>query len=629
MERSRILVFGVLLVLIVSGLVLLRRVTQGEKKQKEVVLWPNADFAVKGKVAFKWSFPDQERYRYVFRGRALGPGAGQDVYDPETWSLRVLGEGESATLEFHDGPILIFHGRMTPDGVIRVRSYQDYAEEPTEFWQILLNFLYLTPRQELAKGEERKEEFELPSRDKHRVHGVAVFRGEGQGSLQEGGREYMKIRVRSEVRVDLGNTGDKMTEYAAEGTLYWDAAAGRVAAGEFEYGLGLPRERYFANWHYASFTVEGAPFPPVESDLSSLGVNTTWTWVEDITREEMMTRSFQKAARDKLANIAEVQEDFRSLVLVDQDEDGKGEYGLLSEVGGKAGSQLRSARGRSPWPSPRPQLRLQESYARVGPEGFSVVDNYCYQVFLRGPRGLVTDAANPPEGDRAAADLQEVAQGWCGYAWPLEYGTHGRAVYFSNGVNDLWESLDVRLSGAQSPARPKDTGLPSSGTWRRVSKIDPLPPVRFKLLVVRGALEPQDEVELFLGEIQTLRITVDDLALNKALDDDQFRRLEAINRGFLRARADGSLTVPEAREAREGYATILRDILLAHTEFALRKAQRLLEDGRSPALSGEVEAGMKQVETLRSSPDLPSVHTLRTLNQEANRILERASKLRD
>jgi len=623
---SRTIMFGVLVLVILAGMFLLFSVLESEEKDKGGELWPNRRFVVLGKSDFKWVFRPGEAFRFVFQGRQ-GPEQGKkDVYDPESWSLRFHAEEPGlAGIEFFDGPMRIFQARMKPDGAIRVRSYTDYAESPTEFWQILMNMYLHTPKQAVEHGEIREETFQFPSPGKHKIHGTATF--EGEGTVRLGGAEEDLVKIKAFIRVQLEvlPKGDRLTEYVAEGRLYWSPSRSMVVAGEYEYGLGLPQERFLSAWRYVSFTLAGSPFPPAESDTHTRGMQVSWAWVQDITGEERKMMSCQKAARDKLANIGDVQEDFREMALVDQDGDGKGEFGLLTEITGRMGTRLRTDGGKKPWPNPRPKLKIQEWYGQVNAKGFSTVDDYHYQVFLAGHGGLVTDGAPSPDGDKSHADLQEDNGGWCGYSWPMKWGRTGKTVYFSDGKGRVWESSDYVLDGEEKAPRPKDTARPREGTWKRVSRLDPLPHIPWKLEVIRGDFS-SSRVESLIGEIQTYRFTLDDLALSKGLRAEDFENIESVNRAFALARGDGEIDAGEAEAARDGYARTLRDIYLLSAEMAFRAGARLAEEaGREDLKEAILAEASKAGSFLRGRPDVVAV---KRYQQKAQGLQFEADKAR-
>ncbi|MHC5078637.1 MAG: hypothetical protein ACYTHN_06440, partial [Planctomycetota bacterium] len=220
MNRSRVIIalVGVLLILLILGFVLLEDVLDEGTGGNRKALWPNKDFQGQAKVDFPWLFEEGEQFRFLFKGRENPPGTPKSIYDPESWSLRVFGESpERAVVQFFDGKIQILHGEMRPDGVIRVRSYTDYAEDPAEYWQTLLNLILVMPGLKLDKGESREEEIKLPTREKHKGTGKVRFGGEGEVVLTEGGARRIKIGVEGELDLSLREKGDLLTEYLVQG----------------------------------------------------------------------------------------------------------------------------------------------------------------------------------------------------------------------------------------------------------------------------------------------------------------------------------------------------------------------------------------------------------------------------
>ena len=619
-NMSRILGAGLILAIVVAGIILFAGVI-GDKKPKSGSDDPNKGFRVEGKESYLWTFSTGEDLKYIFKGRDKAPGTPENLYDPESWQLTLYGETKNrAALEFYENRVLLLQGRMESDGMARVNNYIDRGAEPTEYWQIFLNMILLLPRRELSPKETKTEDVEFPGMENHRVRGKAVFVDKGEAALEKGGPLLRKIMVAVELKVELRAKGDRITDYLGEGHVYWDPRESKAVAGEWEYTSGLPEERYFWPWRYARFAREGFAFPPPDSDLATQSSNVLWTVREDISVPDRTMRSFQKNARDQLDYMGEVQETFRELGLVDQDGDGKGEYGLLTEISGAQGKRLRAAGGFKPWPDPRPKLQFAEEFGSVNEGGFSERDSYHFQVFLRGKTGLVTDGDAQPAGDAANADLQEEEGGWCGYSWPTVWGTTGKAVFFCNGNGKTWESLDFVLDGKASPPKPSDTGLPKEGTWKRISRFESLPPIPRKRVVVKGKPFPP-AVDQAVNEIEFFRLQMDEKALSKGLREADYLRLEKIRRDFDRARADFELTEEEAARTRDAYAEIYRDMSLDAAEGLIAQVAAALE--KAPD-----EEAAKAVESLRArrkaiGATIPASETVNDFLEDVRVLLER------
>ncbi|MHC4600575.1 MAG: hypothetical protein ACYS47_16385, partial [Planctomycetota bacterium] len=491
-DKSRWVAVVVLVVLFGGTFLLLFSVIEGSGPKEDRMGENNDDYILTGKTDYRWSFQGGATTRYHFIGRKTYPSAPKDMYDPETWKIVLFGvDPEGADFEFYDGSVQIVQGKLLSDGIVRVNNYARHDPQETEFMQIMLNALLLMPKQSIRKGVERKERFILPSRRSHKVECTAAFRGEGSVQLQGIPVALEKISSVLEIEVKTRVKGDLMTEFRIEGFIYWDSVQSRVFCGDFEYAAGLPNERYYSPWRYTGFVIQGFPFPPQESDLTTQGMNVLWTMEEAITQKERTMRSLQKNGRDQLDHMADVQEDFRKRALVDQDGDGKGEYGLLSELAGCT-THVRGGGKRVPRANPWPDLRMATEFGKVNDAGYSLRDGYHFQIFVRGAEGLVTDSDPPPRGNADAANAQEEEGGWCGYAWPQEWDKTGKAVYFCNGKGRTWESRDYKLSGGDLVPKPADTKRPTQGTWVRVSRIQSLPRIPMRLLVVRGKLASKE-----------------------------------------------------------------------------------------------------------------------------------------
>lgn len=131
-------------------------------------------------------------------------------------------------------------------------------------------------------------------------------------------------------------------------------------------------------------------------------------------------RGNETAAVVYLRQIAEAQESFRGEVIVDQDENGVGEYGLLGELSGSTVPRNKGANkpGKS---------RLEYSF---NPDSNGIVarNGYFFQVFLAedgkvaagndADLGGTSTARGEILYDTAAVRLQETT--WCAYAWPID-----------------------------------------------------------------------------------------------------------------------------------------------------------------------------------------------------------------
>jgi hypothetical protein len=132
--------------------------------------------------------------------------------------------------------------------------------------------------------------------------------------------------------------------------------------------------------------------------------------------------------------VAQVQ--FQAGGYVDQDEDGRGEYGNLAELSGRV--PLGSF--------PAGNLRLLAGPLAAG----DIVNGYHYRIDLPDTAGgAIAQAAGPRVAAPAAADAQETA--WIAYAWPVsrENGRRMYAIGADGQVRSLpWDGAEPAWSAA-------------------------------------------------------------------------------------------------------------------------------------------------------------------------------------
>ncbi|MHC4600714.1 MAG: hypothetical protein ACYS47_17105, partial [Planctomycetota bacterium] len=126
------------------------------------------------------------------------------------------------------------------------------------------------------------------------------------------------------------------------------------------------------------------------------------------------------------------------------------------------------------------------------------------------------------------------------------------------------------------------------------------------------------ELETTVQIINGLRFQIDQLALAKVLSNEDFRRLESVNREFNRARSDFLLDEKEAERAQAGYTEILRDAYLRRARVSLLQAQKIMMGHEKDPLADRVREKFLELERLENgAPEagkvvdfLKSVHDL-------------------
>lgn len=138
-----------------------------------------------------------------------------------------------------------------------------------------------------------------------------------------------------------------------------------------------------------------------------------------------------------LRSLTANQATFQSVCVVDQDEDGTGEYGLLEELAGAAVCRGEvTGSGSAPPARRNPGEFMQQVYGQVTVGGYAQKSGYYYVIYLPNMAGggyvpgdaVVSDpAAGAIAADVDAVDDQEVY--WIAYAWPVSAGRSGNRVF--------------------------------------------------------------------------------------------------------------------------------------------------------------------------------------------------------
>lgn len=139
-----------------------------------------------------------------------------------------------------------------------------------------------------------------------------------------------------------------------------------------------------------------------------------------------------------LRSLASSQAQFRARQIVDQDNDGLGEYGFLQELAGAA-----VPRGCAIIMNP-PTISQTLGYVDAG--GIVTKSGYAYVMFLPGAGGI--PILEPPGGavtppDPASANFQEA--NWCCYAIPQEIRNTGRRAFICNQQVEIYATANVGI----------------------------------------------------------------------------------------------------------------------------------------------------------------------------------------
>ena len=141
-----------------------------------------------------------------------------------------------------------------------------------------------------------------------------------------------------------------------------------------------------------------------------------------------------------LRSLATNETQFQAVSVVDQDEDGTGEFGLFSELTGS--ETPRWPDSGNPGPAQRrPGEFMAQIFGDVNANGHPAKSGYLYVIYLPNtaagdtwnPGDPVIDDSDPAWGaangaSSEAVDDQEVH--WCAYAWPVMRERTGNRTFF-------------------------------------------------------------------------------------------------------------------------------------------------------------------------------------------------------
>jgi hypothetical protein len=157
------------------------------------------------------------------------------------------------------------------------------------------------------------------------------------------------------------------------------------------------------------------------------------------------------------------QQQFRVAGVVDQDQDGVGEYGFLTELGGEAmcrGTEVSVAQ--APY--------ITSMFGQTNGFGVVVKSGYCYKLFLPDGRGgALEETYGPPEPSAETADAQE--QAYLLYAWPVSRQMGNRTfVIDQNG--EIWQLARSKRFGQSNPPAWDEALTDSDGSGKKEFGMD-------------------------------------------------------------------------------------------------------------------------------------------------------------
>lgn len=155
-----------------------------------------------------------------------------------------------------------------------------------------------------------------------------------------------------------------------------------------------------------------------------------------------------------LRNISSSQAQFRAAAVVDEDRDGRGEFGTFADLSGAERPRGRDAMLNPPVLSGAFRTRtLRGEVARA---------RYLFQIWLPSRDGsFVTEALHDIGAGVLDPDAAETH--WRCYAWPSKYDHSGLRTFFVDDAGDIWSTDDERYSGEGSGPAP-DAAVARPGT---------------------------------------------------------------------------------------------------------------------------------------------------------------------
>ena len=150
-----------------------------------------------------------------------------------------------------------------------------------------------------------------------------------------------------------------------------------------------------------------------------------------------------------LRSLVANQAQFQGVGIVDQDNDGTGEYGLFVEMAGQSEPRA-DQQGNSP-AKRRPGEFMAQLFGQTDANGFASKSGYLYQMHLPGaaPYNInsvdtsITDPADAGDPDDLAAGNDEIINEqenyWMCYAWPVARGRSSNRCFIVNVDGTIYQ----------------------------------------------------------------------------------------------------------------------------------------------------------------------------------------------
>ncbi|NUM36560.1 MAG: prepilin-type N-terminal cleavage/methylation domain-containing protein [Candidatus Brocadiae bacterium] len=161
--------------------------------------------------------------------------------------------------------------------------------------------------------------------------------------------------------------------------------------------------------------------------------------VPSLYRIQRIARENTAIANLRIINTSQME--FRSRVLVDQDEDDIGEFGLLGELSGSV--QLRKLGKKVPKTYVSHVMSPNDT-----DRTFGKMEGYCFRIYLPGDTTTVTDnGTSAPVSMPVNANYQE--HKFRAYAWPLGPKVLGCRAFAIDQKPDVYYTSNVTSTGAE------------------------------------------------------------------------------------------------------------------------------------------------------------------------------------
>ena len=148
--------------------------------------------------------------------------------------------------------------------------------------------------------------------------------------------------------------------------------------------------------------------------------------------------SNETAAIGTLTTLRTVQAQFQQAIVVDQNDNGIGEYGLFQEL---AGAEIPRGAIQARTPG---EFLSQELGAVDAANGYASKAGYHFLIFLpTDGNGPATDEGTlgvPLPNVEVAADADEQEVRWCCYAWPVSRTETGNRCFVVNQTGTVYQS---------------------------------------------------------------------------------------------------------------------------------------------------------------------------------------------